>query len=94
MIASPTSLVVAGFPAGRRSVVTRLFRTDSIAAFSSSASFFNPKLYSGTEKTFAQLQRIVIFLRDVLENADGLAGDFNADTVSREYEYVQIHRNF
>jgi hypothetical protein len=86
---------VAGFPAGRRSAVTRpLFRTDSIAAFSSSASFFNPKLYPGTEKTFAQLQRMAIFLRDVLENADGLAGDFNADTVSREYEYVQIHRNF
>src|SRR5215469_11195162 len=50
--AFPTSAVLAGFPAGFRSAVTRPeFKTVSTARFTPAASSFNPKLYSSIAAT-------------------------------------------
>ena len=44
-----------------------------------------------TEKAFAEIQRVVT-ASHLLEDMLGFARDLNADAVTRQQQYVEIHR--
>src|SRR5688572_3911859 len=76
--AAPTSLVVAGLPAGRRSAVTLpLFNTFSIAPYTADASFIRPKLYSSIAATDPIAPSGLALFWPAISGADPCTGSYS-----------------